>query len=97
MGVARHRNGWRAIVFPTGNPKTPIADRKLSVVVQLSEPDRYQGGDLQLERFVHPNPEELRSRGAMIVFPSILFHRVTPITKGERSSLVGWMEGPHWR
>jgi PKHD-type hydroxylase len=72
--------------------------RKLSVTVQLSDPDSYQGGDLQFLDVGHyPKVENLRARGTVCVFPSIVFHEVTPVTQGVRHSLAGWYEGPHWR
>ena len=48
--------------------------------------------DARVER---PNPE--RTRGAMALFPSFLPHRVTPVTRGVRYSLVGWVCGKPWR
>ena len=72
--------------------------RKLSVTVQLSNPDTYEGGDLQfLDVGHHPKQENMRTQGTVCVFPSIIFHEVTPVTKGVRHSLAGWYEGPHWR
>lgn len=70
--------------------------RKLSLVIQLSDPSTYTGGDLQLKED-QPNPEWLREQGTAIIFPSFLRHRVTPVTRGTRYSLVGWMEGPKFR
>lgn len=65
--------------------------RKLSVSVQLSESDAYQGGDLEfLGRPLHPFARE---RGSIITFPSFLAHRVTPVTTGFRYSLVAFVEG----
>lgn len=73
--------------------------RKLSMVIQLSDPSEYEGGDLEIQT-IHlgpPDPTVLRKQGNVIVFPSFLMHRVTPVTKGTRYSLVAWMEGPKWR
>ena len=73
--------------------------RKLSMVIQLSDPSEYEGGDLEIQT-LHlgpPDPTVLRKQGNVIVFPSFLMHRVTPVTKGTRYSLVAWMEGPKWR
>lgn len=74
--------------------------RKLSMVIQLSDPSDYEGGQLELaEDECHevPNAAEIKQRGTVIVFPSFLRHRVTPVTKGRRYSLVSWMEGPFFR
>lgn len=75
------------------------SERKLSMVIQLSDPSDYEGGELEIRPFaLEPPPaDKLKGQGSVIVFPSLLHHRVTPITKGTRYSLVAWMEGPSWR
>jgi len=68
--------------------------RKLSISIQLSEADAYEGGDLQFP----DGPERLaRNRGDALVFPSFMHHRVAPITAGERWSVVAWIVGPPFR
>jgi PKHD-type hydroxylase len=73
-----------------------VAPRKLSLVVQLSEPDEYQGGDLQLMFAEKPFTCE-RRKGMIYVFPSWILHRVTPVTAGIRRSLVAWIVGNKFR
>lgn len=75
------------------------AHRKLSMSIQLSDSSDYEGGDLEIKplHLDPPDPTTLRKQGNVIVFPSFLMHRVTPVTKGTRYSLVAWMEGPKWR
>ena len=72
--------------------------RKLSVTVQLSDPETYRGGDLFIRHFWGktnlPIDEQLKSRGTIIVFPSILLHSVTHVMEGTRYSLVQWYSGP---
>lgn len=70
--------------------------RKLSISVQLSDPDTYEGGDLQfmINQKVITAPRE---KGTVIVFPSFILHRVTEITKGTRESIVSWVSGPALR
>ena len=72
-------------------------DRKVSVVLQLSDGNDYEGGDFEFQDAESPDREQMRRQGSILVFPSYLRHRVTPITKGERRSLVAWFEGPRWR
>jgi PKHD-type hydroxylase len=70
--------------------------RKLTIVVQLTEPDAYEGGDLQLM----PGAGEVtarRERGTATLFPSFVLHRVTPVTRGERHSLTVWCHGAPFR
>lgn len=70
--------------------------RKISISVQLSRPEDYEGGDLELLFREAPHRAE-RARGALVAFPSFVLHRVTPVTAGTRWSLVAWISGPRWR
>lgn len=70
--------------------------RKLSLSVQLSEPDEYEGGDLELWYGGEPTIVD-RARGMVTWFPSWVMHRVTPVTKGVRRSLVCWISGPSFK
>jgi PKHD-type hydroxylase len=70
--------------------------RKLSISVQLSRPEDYDGGDLEL-LFSSSPYTAARARGTFIVFPSFCLHRVTPVTRGTRWSLVAWVLGTRWR
>ena len=72
------------------------SNRKLSMTMQLSNPNDYEGGDLQF--MVNQNIVTApREQGTLIIFPSFILHRVTPITKGTRQSIVGWVSGPPYR
>ena len=66
--------------------------RKLSLTVQLSDEDSYEGGDLI---FYNGSIKDKapRGKGSVIVFDSRLFHEITPIIKGTRYSLVKWYHG----
>ena len=68
--------------------------RKISITVQLN--DDYEGGDLELWRGQNPQ-RALKKKGAVVVFPSYMLHRVSPVTKGIRNSLVLWIGGDHYR
>ena len=71
--------------------------RKLSIVVQLTDPNDCEGGLLSFARTENPKADALIKRGSVICFPSYLLHGVSPITEGSRTSLVGWFEGPRWK
>ena len=73
--------------------------RKLSMVIQLSDPKDYKGGELELNppALAGPDAEKLKQRGTAICFPSLVEHRVKPVTEGTRYSLVAWFEGPKFR
>lgn len=72
-------------------------DRKVSVVLQLTNGDSYEGGDFEFKEVETPDLQKMRLKGTVLCFPSYLVHRVTPVTKGVRNSLVAWFEGPRWR
>jgi PKHD-type hydroxylase len=66
--------------------------RKLTVILQLSESDEYEGGDLEV---FNTGPRAVpRERGTIICFPSFVVHRVTPVTAGMRRVVVAWIAGP---
>jgi PKHD-type hydroxylase len=70
--------------------------RKLSAVLQLTDPAQYEGGNLQV--LTGGNPVNIRKqRGLIAVFPSYILHQVTPVTQGSRQSLVTWLSGPAFR
>lgn len=72
--------------------------RKLSAVVQLTDPSTYEGGNLELyELSQYPDATEMRQQGTAIFFPSMIYHAATPVTRGTRYSLACWFDGPKWR
>lgn len=93
ISVGNHSEG-RAQDFVNENLELV---RKLSFVIQLSNPEDYEGGNLQLlsedgKKYFAP-----RQRGTIIIFDSRTQHRVLKVTKGRRKSLVGWIVGPRWK
>ena len=72
-------------------------DRKLSITVQLTDGSEYEGGQFEFSEVANPDLGASKKLGTVLVFPSYLKHRVTPVTKGKRISLVGWFEGPRWK
>ena len=74
------------------------SQRKLSVMLQLTDPADYEGGEFRMEHISQPLPQdEIKTRGMLLVFPSLIRHGVTAVTSGVRYSLVGWYMGPPWR
>ena len=71
--------------------------RKLSFVLQLSDPDSYEGGNLQLLDEAGKSYFAPRKRGTVILFDSRTMHRVTKVRSGLRKSIVGWTVGPRWK
>jgi PKHD-type hydroxylase len=79
--------------------------RKLSVTCSLSSPEDYQGGELEFD-FRNNEADkdknirtctEILPRGSLVVFPSFVWHRVKPVTRGTRYSLVIWTVGDPYK
>jgi PKHD-type hydroxylase len=76
---------------------TSSASRKLSVVLQLSDPSEYEGGNLELMPAGQEIVRMKKQRGLVVAFPSWTLHQVTPVTQGTRQSLVIWTTGPAFK
>jgi len=75
------------------NPEGNGLHRKLSMTLLLN--DDFEGGDFEIN-LSQPQKIDVK-KGRAIFFPSYTLHRVTPVTKGIRKSLVIWVEGPRWK
>ncbi len=72
--------------------------RKLGITVQLSDPKEYSGGEFMFSEDIGtPSQDIIKQKGTVILFPSFLYHRVMPVSRGKRYSLVGWYEGSNWK
>ena len=102
-----HCDSWDKPYFRQDNPQDPTNGkiRKLSVTVTLSDPKDYKGGELEFD-FRQNDPDKKRQirkckeilpKGSLVVFPSFVWHRVCPVTRGERNSLVIWNLGYPFR
>jgi len=78
------------------NPKS-MYDRKLSVTVPLSIDSEVEGGSLEFFIDGEWKSAEMQQQGTAIVFPSFSRHKVNPVIKGTRYSLVAWLQGPKWK
>jgi len=99
---------WHKDEFPTSITSNESEiwaglNRKLTIVLNLSSPQDYDGGELQFKdtygrEFVDPKASERgRAKGSIFVFPSYILHRVTKVTSGQRCSLTSWIVGPPFR
>ena len=93
MNSGNHIEGLAADFL---NENTELV-RKLSFVLQLSDPSDYEGGNLQLMDEAGKCYFAPRKRGTVILFDSRTQHRVLKVTKGLRKSIVGWTVGPRWK
>ena len=80
------------------------------MTISLSDPNEYEGGNLEFDFRNYSKPDnekdrlsrikeciEIRPKGSIVVFPSFVYHRVIPVTKGTRYSLVCWSVGDPFR
>jgi len=81
--------GWH-IDATDGN--SPI-DIKLTCLLNLSE-ERYEGGEFCA---INSSKNAEFTSGMALITNSLVAHKVTPVTKGERITLTYWAEGPSWR
>ena len=100
-----HCDSWNEPYTDKNNPDTFGKIRKLSVTCSLSDPSEYTGGELE---FNFNDPEktkkqnmrkctEILPKGSICVFPSFVWHRVCPVKKGTRYSLVIWNLGESFK
>jgi PKHD-type hydroxylase len=99
--ISQFREGFQFTRYEVGEYYGPhydigpgaLAERKLSMTVQLSAPEDYTGGEL----IVYPEFVAAKDQGSMTVFPSFMCHDVRPVQTGVRYSLVSWLAGPQFR
>jgi len=90
---------------PTENPNLDGKIRKISMSVNLDEPDDYEGGDLEFDYGIlhrknvtrFQTMTEIRPQGSIVVFPSYTYHQVQEVTEGKRHSLVMWSCGEPYK
>lgn len=68
--------------------------RKLSFSLLLNDSSEFSGGKFEFKKM---KEQPVLEQGSIIVFPSVLEHRVTPVTEGVRYSAVTWMRGPNFK
>jgi PKHD-type hydroxylase len=95
-----HCDSWDGAYNDPNNLNVHGKIRKLSVTCSLSDSKDYKGGELEFDFRNNENGKpaikkciEILSRGSIVVFPSHVWHRVRPVTKGIRYSLVIWNLG----
>jgi len=92
---------WHCDSFPKPNEQGKI--RKLSVTCSLSDPSEYKGGELEFDlrndnlKSTKRKCTEIMTQGSIVVFPSFVWHRVKPVKKGIRHSLVLWNTGDSFK
>jgi PKHD-type hydroxylase len=92
-GEAKGHYDWHT----DGTGLDKAVPRKLSVVMLLSDPSEFEGGEFQIKTTTDTAETLEIKKGRAWFFPSYMLHRVTPVTKGVRKSLVLWVGGPQFR
>ena len=98
-GVSPTKPDGSALTSYTTNPNMIGKVRKLSITINLNKPEDYDGGNLKFDFGPHAGGKrfheciEIRPQGSIIVFPSYIYHQVTPVTRGTRYSMVLWSLG----
>lgn len=82
---------WHMDSFPPKNG----TQRKLSCVILLNDASEFEGGELQFKG--NEGESLLTKQGSIVVFPSFIEHKVTPVTKGVRYTAVTWAIGPAFK
>jgi PKHD-type hydroxylase len=94
-----HRDAWGEPYDNKDNLNVHGKIRKLSAIVSLSNPEHYKGGELFFDFenvYGKPKPykcQQIKPQGSIIIFPSDTWHKVSPVIKGNRYSLVIWCLG----
>ena len=71
-----------------------LKTRKLSLSLQLSDENEYEGGELLIYNHLKNDViKACKSKGSLIIFDSRMTHEITPVKSGERYSLVKWYHG----
>lgn len=84
-------------------PLSAQITRKITCILSISDGDDYQGGNLEIRLGTDSDDvksfviSEARSQGSIVIFPSVVSHRVTPVTAGRRISITSWILGPQLR
>jgi PKHD-type hydroxylase len=79
-----------------GEPSEKPYTSKLTLLINTSE-EKYEGGEFMIFSAKETEITNFSKPGDILIFPSIFFHAVKPVTKGKRKSVAMWGFGPHWR
>ena len=78
------------------NSPGTCCDSKLTVILNISK-DFYEGGDFSLFFGYDKTMPELHEQGTLLIFPSYIYHKVSPVTAGTRTTISTWIQGPNFQ
>lgn len=84
---------WHQDIFI---PDDQNKQRKLSFVALLNDPKEYEGSEFEFKT-LEDSQQPSMQKGSIMVFPSFLDHKVTPVISGQRFSAVTWVNGPAFK
>ena len=94
LGVYAAQTGGHYDWHTDASSRDAGVPRKLSVAILLSDPSEFEGGEFQVKTTGDEAQTLETKKGRAWFFPSHTLHRVAPVTKGIRRSLVLWVGGP---
>jgi len=106
-----HHYGWHCDSGPGPYKEGPYSAkiRKISSILILSDRSEYEGGEFEIDPRHHDPDDgpplnssvkhlsEIENKGTIVVFPSFVWHRIKPVTKGVRYSVPLWHLGQPWQ
>lgn len=82
----------------TGHWDNNYYDRKLTIIIQLSDADDYSGGKTFVEKDNNVfQPKHQKEKGSLFIFPTFAIHEVSEIIEGYRKAFICWYSGPKFR
>jgi PKHD-type hydroxylase len=97
LGIYKENDGGHYDWHTDASMTDGRVPRKLSMTLLLSDPSEFEGGDLEIKSYSDVPMKLPMVKGRAWFFPSYVLHRVTPVTKGTRRSLVLWIGGPAFK
>ena len=88
-GSRNGRNDWHIDI----GPYEPQCRRKIAYTLLLNSKEEYDGGELFFKLDKDEYHREFYGIGGMVMFPTYMLHKVTPVTRGNRYVLCGWIHG----
>lgn len=92
--ISYGENGFYDWHLDMGGDTPELSTRKLSLITILSHPSEYEGGTLKIIAGVEAQAVPNQEQGTLIFFPAYLLHKVEPVRRGLRKTLVLWAHGP---
>jgi PKHD-type hydroxylase len=97
FNINRYKNNKNEYPYHIdGQELGSTSDIKLTAILNLSE-NKYEGGEFQIFTGEDRTVTEINSPGDLLIFPSNIYHRVLPVTSGERITLSMWFSGPNYK